>query len=78
LGLRGRWEWRGWRVWVGVEDLAGLLGGAGGALPDEVEMRWLLAIVRPFGLAARMSADQHAEYNIGVNENGLSCSTVPW
>jgi len=31
-------------------------------------MRWLLPIVRPFGLAARMSADQHAEYNIEINE----------
>ena len=46
-------------------------------------MRWLLPIVRPFGLAARMSADQHAEYNIEVNEvsaaigTGLGPAVVP-
>lgn len=31
-------------------------------------MRWLLPLVRPLGLAARMSADQHAEINIEINE----------
>ena len=31
-------------------------------------MRLLLPLVRPFGLAARMSADQHAEVNIEANE----------
>jgi pimeloyl-ACP methyl ester carboxylesterase len=39
-------------------------------------MRWLLPIVRPFGLAARMSADQHAEYNIEVNEVSAALGPV--
>jgi len=38
-------------------------------------MRWLLPIVRPLGLAARMSADQHAEYNIEINE--ISAAMAP-
>jgi pimeloyl-ACP methyl ester carboxylesterase len=32
------------------------------------KMRWVLPLVAPFGLAARMSADQHAEINIEINE----------
>ncbi|MFE3460073.1 alpha/beta fold hydrolase [Nocardiopsis aegyptia] len=32
------------------------------------KMRFLLPLVRPFGLAARMSADQHAEVNIEANQ----------
>jgi hypothetical protein len=39
-------------------------------------MRWLLPIVRPFGLAARMSADHHAEYNIEVNEVSAALGPV--
>ncbi|MGA5127572.1 alpha/beta fold hydrolase [Streptomyces pseudogriseolus] len=31
-------------------------------------MRPLLPLLRPFGLSARMSADQHAEINIEINE----------
>ncbi|MCX4749781.1 alpha/beta hydrolase [Kitasatospora sp. NBC_01287] len=31
------------------------------------KMRWLLPIVRPLGMAARMSADEHAELNIELN-----------
>lgn len=31
-------------------------------------LRWLLPLVRPLGLAARMTADQHAEVNIEANE----------
>lgn len=32
------------------------------------KMRWLLPLVRPFGLAAKMSIDEHIEVNIEVNE----------
>ena len=32
------------------------------------KMRFLLPLVRPFGLAAKMSIDEHAEVNIEVNE----------
>jgi pimeloyl-ACP methyl ester carboxylesterase len=32
------------------------------------QMRWLLPLVRPLGLAARMTAEQHAEVNIELNE----------
>ena len=39
-------------------------------------MRWLLPIVRPFGLAARMNAAQHAEYNIEVNEVSAAVEPV--
>lgn len=31
-------------------------------------IRWLLPLVRPLGLAARLTADQHAEVNIEANE----------
>lgn len=31
-------------------------------------MRWVLPLVRPLGLAARMTADQHADVNIELNE----------
>ncbi|MFQ6329605.1 alpha/beta fold hydrolase [Nocardia sp. CWNU-33] len=32
------------------------------------KMRWLMPVARPLGLAARMTADQHAEINIEANE----------
>jgi pimeloyl-ACP methyl ester carboxylesterase len=38
--------------------------------------RLLLPLVAPFGLAARMSADQHAEVNIELNELAASCAPV--
>ena len=33
--------------------------------------------MRPLGLAARMSADQHAEYNIEINEISAAMAPVP-
>ncbi|MFE7746232.1 alpha/beta fold hydrolase [Nocardia sp. NPDC057455] len=39
-------------------------------------MRLLLPLVRPLGLAARMSADQHAEVNIEVNEINAAIAPV--
>jgi pimeloyl-ACP methyl ester carboxylesterase len=39
-------------------------------------MRWMLPLVAPFGLAARMSADQHAEVNIELNELAATCGPV--
>jgi pimeloyl-ACP methyl ester carboxylesterase len=39
-------------------------------------MRLLLPLVAPFGLAARMSADQHAEVNIELNELAAACAPV--
>ena len=38
--------------------------------------RLLLPLVAPFGLAARMSADQHAEVNIELNELAATCGPV--
>jgi pimeloyl-ACP methyl ester carboxylesterase len=38
-------------------------------------MRLLLPLARPFGLAARMTADQHADVNIELNE--LTASLAP-
>lgn len=38
--------------------------------------RLLLPLVAPFGLAARMSADQHADVNIQLNELAASCGPV--
>lgn len=38
--------------------------------------RLLLPLVAPFGLAARMSADQHADVNIELNEIAASCGPV--
>ena len=38
--------------------------------------RLLLPLVAPFGLAARMSADQHAEVNIEINELAATCGPV--
>jgi pimeloyl-ACP methyl ester carboxylesterase len=38
--------------------------------------RLLLPLVAPFGLAARMSADQHAEVNIELNELAAACAPV--
>lgn len=40
------------------------------------KIRLLLPLVAPFGLAARMSADQHAEVNIELNELAASCAPV--
>jgi pimeloyl-ACP methyl ester carboxylesterase len=39
-------------------------------------MRLLLPLVAPFGLAARMSADQHADVNIEINELAAACGPV--
>ncbi|WP_246349929.1 alpha/beta fold hydrolase [Nocardia barduliensis] len=39
-------------------------------------MRLLLPLARPLGLAARMSADQHAEVNIEVNEINAAIAPV--
>ena len=39
-------------------------------------MRLLLPLVAPFGLAARMSAAQHAEINIEINELAAACGPV--
>jgi pimeloyl-ACP methyl ester carboxylesterase len=39
-------------------------------------MRWLLPLMRPFGMAARMSADQHAEVNIEANEVSAALGPV--
>jgi pimeloyl-ACP methyl ester carboxylesterase len=38
-------------------------------------MRFLLPVVRPLGMAARMSAEQHAEINIEIN--GICASMAP-
>ncbi len=38
--------------------------------------RLLLPLVAPFGLAARMSADQHADVNIELNELAAACAPV--
>ncbi|WP_280434888.1 alpha/beta fold hydrolase [Nocardia carnea] len=39
------------------------------------KMRFLLPLARPFGMAARMSAAQHAESNIELNE--IAAASVP-
>ncbi|NEB76668.1 alpha/beta hydrolase [Streptomyces sp. SID14478] len=39
-------------------------------------MRLLLPLVRPFGMAARMSADQHADINIEANEINAAVAPV--
>ncbi|MEV0414715.1 alpha/beta hydrolase [Streptomyces sp. NPDC050448] len=39
-------------------------------------MRFLLPLVRPLGLAARMTADQHADINIEANEINASIGPV--
>ncbi|GAA2463525.1 hypothetical protein GCM10010405_55060 [Streptomyces macrosporus] len=39
-------------------------------------MRLLLPLVRPFGLAARMTADEHAEVNIEANEINAAIAPV--
>ncbi|MDE3720867.1 alpha/beta hydrolase [Nocardiopsis sp. N85] len=39
-------------------------------------MRWLLPLARPFGLAARMSADRHADVNIEINEVNAAIGPV--
>jgi pimeloyl-ACP methyl ester carboxylesterase len=38
-------------------------------------VRWLMPLVRPLGLAARMTADQHADVNIEINE--ISAAMAP-
>jgi pimeloyl-ACP methyl ester carboxylesterase len=57
---------------VVVVDAApvGLTGEEGRARIRQLfhRMRWLLPLAQPLGLAARMSADQHAEVNIELNE----------
>lgn len=40
------------------------------------KMRFLLPLVRPFGMAARMSAAEHAECNIELNEIGADSAPV--
>ncbi|MFG2312781.1 alpha/beta fold hydrolase [Streptomyces sp. NPDC048566] len=56
----------------------GLTGQAGRARIRRLfhRMRPLLPLVRPFGLAARMSADQHADVNIEANEITASIGPV--
>ena len=39
-------------------------------------MRFMLPLARPFGMAARMSAAQHAEVNIEVNEKTAGIAPV--
>ncbi|MCX5151501.1 alpha/beta hydrolase [Streptomyces sp. NPDC048550] len=39
-------------------------------------MRWMLPLVRPLGLAARMTADQHADINIEANEVNAAIEPV--
>lgn len=39
-------------------------------------MRWLLPLAHPFGLAARMTADQHADVNIELNEVAAASAPV--
>ena len=56
----------------------GLTGEAGRARIRRLfrRMRWLLPLVRPLGMAARMSADQHAEINIEINEISAAIEPV--
>ncbi len=39
-------------------------------------IRFLLPLARPFGMAARMSAEQHAEVNIELNEIAAALAPV--
>lgn len=39
-------------------------------------IRWLLPLLRPLGMAARMTADQHAEINIEINEISAALEPV--
>lgn len=39
-------------------------------------MRWMLPLASRMGLAARMSADQHAAINIEINEIAAACAPV--
>jgi pimeloyl-ACP methyl ester carboxylesterase len=57
---------------------AGLTGEAGRERIRKLfrRARLLLPLVAPFGLAARMSADQHAEVNIELNEIAATCAPV--
>lgn len=56
----------------------GLTGGEGRARIRQLFRRMapLLPLVRPFGLAARMSAAEHAEVNIEANEIGAAVAPV--
>jgi pimeloyl-ACP methyl ester carboxylesterase len=56
----------------------GVTGEEGREAIRKMFRRWrlLLPLVRPFGLAARMSADQHADVNIEVNEIGAASAPV--
>ncbi|MET0388690.1 MAG: alpha/beta hydrolase [Polyangiales bacterium] len=55
----------------------GLTGEAGKARIRRIfsQMKWLLPLAQPFGLAARMSAEQHAQVNIEINE--ISAAIAP-
>jgi len=57
---------------------AGLTGEAGRARIRKLfrRMRFFLPLMRPFGMAARMTADQHAEVNIDANEIGGASAPV--
>jgi pimeloyl-ACP methyl ester carboxylesterase len=56
----------------------GVTGEEGREQIRKMFRRWrlLLPLVRPFGLAARMTADQHADVNIEVNEIGAASVPV--
>ncbi|WP_067517044.1 alpha/beta fold hydrolase [Nocardia uniformis] len=55
----------------------GLTGAAGAERIRKLfhRMRFLLPLVRPFGMAARMSAAQHAE--VGIDANEYAAAAVP-
>ncbi|OLT19447.1 alpha/beta hydrolase [Pseudonocardia sp. CNS-139] len=57
---------------------AGLTGPEGHARIRMLfrRMRLVLPLVAPFGLAARMSADEHADVNIELNEIAAACAPV--
>jgi pimeloyl-ACP methyl ester carboxylesterase len=56
----------------------GVTGEAGHAAIRKMFRRWrvFLPIAAPFGLAARMTADQHADVNIELNEIGAASVPV--
>jgi pimeloyl-ACP methyl ester carboxylesterase len=56
----------------------GMVGEAGRAAIRKMFRRWrlFLPLVAPFGLAARMSADEHADVNIELNEIGDAGANV--
>jgi pimeloyl-ACP methyl ester carboxylesterase len=65
---------------VVVVDAApvGLTGEAGRERIRQLfhKMRWFLPLASPFGLAARMTADEHAEVNIELNEIAAASTPV--